>query len=183
MLRLKALKALDISWRTAMSAQTQRQFIAQEIDSWKPDHDTAMRVHDLENLIRLSLCECGKDDCFIRYILDRSRSLNRDELDDANSLIQECCGAALKILAKLRDQVRVAERMGFTLQHAADIAKAAEDYRRWQEDTPELLLLNHGPVQDQIRERIKAALNTPAPQSDWRDLFLEGMTIASWRWE
>jgi hypothetical protein len=35
-------------------------------------------------------------------------------------------------LAKLGDQVRVAERMGFTLQHAGDIVKAVEEYRRWK---------------------------------------------------
>jgi hypothetical protein len=67
----------------------------------------------------------------------------------------------------------LAEKKGYHVDNSASITEAAEDYRRWMEDAPELLLLNHGPVQDQLRERIKSAINSPAPQSDWRELFVD----------
>ena len=72
----------------------ERQFIAHEIDSWKLDHE-AMRVHDLEDLIQVCLLDRDKDNSFIRFILGRSRKLGREELDEVNRLIRECCDDAL----------------------------------------------------------------------------------------
>ncbi len=152
----------------------ERQFIAREIDSWNPDHEAAVKVRDLEDLVQACLLDRDKDNSFIRLILDRSRMLDRDgELDIVNHRIQECCDDALATLNKLSERIRLAEGLGYPVEHASSIAKAIEDYRRWKEDVPELLLLNHAPVQNLIRERIKAAIDSPAVQSDWRELFVD----------
>jgi hypothetical protein len=151
----------------------QGRVIRQEIEAWKLDHDEAMKVRDLQDLIQACLLERDKDNSFIRLILDKSHMLSPEGLDKINDLIQECCDDALATLDKLSEAVQLAEAKGLPVEHATSIAKAAEDYRRWKEDTPELLLLNHGPVGDQIRERIRAAVNSPALQSDWRELFPE----------
>ena len=72
----------------------ERQFIAREIESWKLDHDV-MRVHDLEDLIQACLLDRDKDNSFIRFVLDRSSKLKREELNEVNRLVRECCDDAL----------------------------------------------------------------------------------------
>ena len=124
----------------------QQQVITHEIDSWKRDHIEAMGVRDLEELIQACLLNRDSDHSFINGILGGSHTLSQQMLDALNRGIQECCDDALDTLNKLSEHVRLAEAKGFTVENASSIAKAAEDYRRWKEDTPELLLLHYKPV-------------------------------------
>jgi hypothetical protein len=150
----------------------QAQVVADEIESFVADHDMAKRMRDLEDLIQACLHELDNDNGFIRSLLDRSRLLNPEGLDRLNRFIQEYCDEALARLNKLRD-VLAAEGQGCAVDKASLLAKAEEAYRRWKEDVPELLLMNHPPVKEQLRQRIEAAINSPVQQSDWRELFLE----------
>jgi hypothetical protein len=151
----------------------QRQVFAEEIESWVASYDMAMRVRDLEDVIQACLLELDNDNRFIKSLLDRSRMLSPEGLNRVNSIIQDCCDEALDTLNKLRQHVLAAEGQGFSVDQSSRLDEADEKYRRWKEDVPELLLLNHPPVQNQLHKRIEAAINSPVQQSDWRELFLE----------
>ncbi len=147
--------------------------VATVIESWKAAHEDAMKAQDVAELVHKCLEDWVADRLYFQEMVARLAGADREQLDEANTHVQEVCDVELRIHALVRENVGAVAQRGHRLEHLEELDKATEDYRNWKEDIPVLLAMGHGPVRKVLQERVQEALTDTPKGSDWQDLFTD----------
>jgi hypothetical protein len=150
-----------------------KEAVEKEIESWKASHDERELSGDVQELVEEALAERDRDDALLKRVLQRARGADRRKIDEAHRFIQDYCRRSIHIHNLIRGVIERARQAGHAIEQAAALDRATQDYERWQEDYPELLLMAYDPVEQRLRARITQAINSTPKESNWRDLFAD----------
>ncbi len=151
----------------------EKEAVEKEIETWKAAHKEARRVWEVEDLVEEALAERDKDAALLKRVLQRARGADREKIEEAHRFIQDYCRRSIRIHDLIRELIQQAGQTGHPIERAEDLNRATQDYQAWLDDYPELLVMAYEPAGEVIGRRIAQALNTGAPESNWRQLFDE----------
>jgi hypothetical protein len=143
------------------------------LGSARPVAQQPLARQDIERVIHKCLHDRDEDGQFVNDLVRGAEHQSQDEIDELNESLGDFLTASLHIHDLIRELMALAGEDGVQVarEHKVALDKASEDYRRWQEDLPERLVMAYGPVKDVIRDRIKEALRDDSPGADWQQYF------------
>jgi hypothetical protein len=150
-----------------------KQAIAKQIRSWKLPRARAEVARDLEEMVQEALADRIADEDFLKRVLHRASGSDLARIDCANEFIQSYCDQSIEVHDLLREMIHKSGRSTELLREVAALDQATEQYRKWQEDYPDLLALAYQPLQLMAERRLQEVLQDESGESDWTALFTD----------
>jgi hypothetical protein len=148
----------------------EKEAVEKELESWQATRG-AEAAGEIEELLEEVLAERDSDEALFKRILQRARGADQQKIDEAYRFIHEYCERSMRIHDLLRTMIAQTRRAGRQVSKAEALDRVTGDYKAWQEDYPELLLMAYEPVAQVIQDRTARALASKPTESNWRQLF------------
>lgn len=108
------------------------QAVTDVLKSWKKDHDEAMKVRDLEDLIRLCLAFCEEEDQLVTEALETLASDKTMTVRRHGFMIQATLDAAVQAVEAVTMRVEHYKRQGYSVDNEETLREVARKTRQRQ---------------------------------------------------
>jgi hypothetical protein len=126
---------------------------------------------DVERLIVRWVWEQVLDREMIQRVISEAAKWSREEIDQANLLLQLYLDTGLGAQEALRMLIDQLTSRGVPVNGVRYLDSLSEEYRQWKEDARDGLMLAQANVAAAVGKRLEQLRANPPTESSWRDLF------------
>jgi hypothetical protein len=114
--------------------RSQVRAIEDVVDAWKADHECAMKVHDIEDIIRVGVFVREQFRGWVADLWECASTGQTSNPVAEGETILHWFAEARKVMGLVSAQIAWATSQGYTVDNAQEFATALDDVRKMEED-------------------------------------------------